>query len=56
MKSVRIFFICLLGLLLIQVNIFGQTLLDFKMYLEKEEVSRYKVPKGKDKLVLKNHF
>jgi len=56
MKSVRIFFICLLGLLLVQVNIFGQTLLDFKMYLEKEEVSKFKVPKSKDKIVLKNHF
>jgi len=56
MKSKRIYFIYLLGLLLINVSMYGQTLIDFKMNLEKEEVTKFKVPISKNKVVLKNHY
>ena len=56
MKSKRIYFIYLLALLLINVSIYGQTLIDFTMNLEKEEVTKFKVPISKNKVALKNHY
>lgn len=56
MKSIGMYFTCMLGMFMINVHVFGQTLLDFKMKLEKEEVAKYKIPTGKDKVVLKNHY
>ena len=35
---------------------YGQTLIDFKMNLEKEEVTKFKVPISKNTAVLKNHY
>ena len=56
MKTKAILFICILGLLLSNLNVTGQTLLDFKMRLEREEVSKYKFSKSKNKVALKNNF
>ena len=56
MKSKGLYFIYLLGLLLINVSMYGQSLIDFKMKLEKVEVARYKLPSSKTSIALKNHY
>jgi hypothetical protein len=56
MKSKGVYFICLMGLLLININTSGQTLIDFKMKLEKVEVAKYKIPSSKTAITLKNHY
>ena len=56
MKSKGIHFIYLLGLLFINVSMYGQSLIDFKMKLEKVEVARYKIPSSKTSIALKNQY
>jgi hypothetical protein len=56
MKSKGVYFICIVGLLLININTSGQTLIDFKMKLEKVEVAKYKIPSSKTAITLKNHY
>lgn len=56
MRSKEIYFIYLMGLLFINNSIYGQSLLDFRMNLEKAEVSKFKIPISNNKVVLKNNF
>jgi hypothetical protein len=56
MRSKEIYFIYLMGLLCINNSIYGQSLLDFRMNLEKAEVSKFKIPISNNKVVLKNNF
>jgi hypothetical protein len=56
MKTKGILFICILGLLFSNLSVSGQTLLDFKMRLEREEVSTFKIPNSKNIIALKNNF
>jgi len=56
MRSKEIYFIYLMGLLFINNSIYGQSLLDFRMNLEKAEVSKFKIPISNNTVVLKNHF
>jgi len=56
MRLKGICFFYLLGLLLMHKSSFGQTLLDFRMNIEKAEISKYKIPTTNNTVVLKNNF